>query len=143
MMQEFHGMVAGSASVDKHYASDMNTMKTIDNIYSAATVIKENTCFHEPLQRKNIPDCLFRWPLISEEVTSAVNRQLQENVSIYDDSGIFGRFEHAWKKIHNQVDSFALLHNSGTNALQASYFAAGFKPGDEVGSLFGLCCWPC
>ena len=141
-MQGFYEIVSGSASVNEHHVSDMNTMKTIENIYSAARVTNESNRFNEHLERKNIPDCSFRWPLIGEEVTSAVDRQLQETISIYDNSGIFGQFEHAWKNFHNQVGSFALLHNSGTNALQALYFAAGFKPGDEVGSPFDIYCWP-
>jgi hypothetical protein len=46
-----------------------------------------------------------------------VEKQLQESVSIYDNGGIFGEFERAWKKHHGLTESFALLHNSGTNAL--------------------------
>jgi hypothetical protein len=113
-------------------------MQTIDNIYDAASKIGDTSVRYGSLvdlsNTHSVPDCTYRWPLIDGEIANAVEKQLQESVSIYDNGGIFGEFERAWKKHHGLTESFALLHNSGTNALQALYFAAQLQPGDEVGS---------
>ena len=36
------------------------------------------------------------------------------------------------KQVHQKPEWYSLLHNSGTNALQALYYGANFQPGDEV-----------
>ncbi|KAL8714453.1 MAG: hypothetical protein Q9220_001786 [cf. Caloplaca sp. 1 TL-2023] len=74
----------------------------------------------------------IEWPIINTAVEKAVLAQLHEDISIYNNGGIFQTLETEFKVFHNVPNSYALLHNSGTNALQALYFAAGFKPGDEV-----------
>jgi dTDP-4-amino-4,6-dideoxygalactose transaminase len=54
------------------------------------------------------------------------------DISIYGSGGVFHDFETEFKEFHGVPNSFALLHNSGSNALQSLYFAARFMPGDEV-----------
>jgi hypothetical protein len=141
MMAAFHARVGGQASTNEYQSSmsrDMATMQTIGNIYDAIRTTGDASISHGNLMDLNeadsVPDCTYRWPLIDEEIANAVEKQLRESVSIYDNGGVFGEFEHAWKKRHDLAESFALLHNSGTNALQALYFAAQFRPGDEVGA---------
>jgi len=117
------------------------TMHTIDIIYARAGTTGDtggdsSDNLSDSSKANSIPDCTYRWPLIDGEVANDVEKQLRESVSIYDNSGIIGRFEHAWKMYHGSAESFTLLHNSGTNALQALYFAAQLQPGDEVGCLY-------
>lgn len=72
------------------------------------------------------------WPIIDKAVEEAVSSQLHKDISIYGNGGVFKVFETEFKEYHGVTSSFALLHNSGTNALHALYFAAGLMPGDEV-----------
>ncbi|KAL8961507.1 MAG: hypothetical protein Q9193_001946 [Seirophora villosa] len=72
------------------------------------------------------------WPKIDGVVEEAVIRQLHEDISIYGNGGVFKQFETEFKEYHGAASSHSLLHNSGTNALHALYFAAGLMPGDEV-----------
>ncbi|CCE54560.1 aminotransferase class I/II-fold pyridoxal phosphate-dependent enzyme [Corynebacterium casei] len=72
----------------------------------------------------------FVWPQIGKETTDAVLQQLMESISIYDRSGVIERLE---DKLANHMDArYAVLTNSGTSAIHASYIAAGFSMGDEV-----------
>ena len=75
----------------------------------------------------------YPWPRITSDVVKDVENQLQRSISIYNNSGIIGDFEMEFKRSHQRPDWHTLLHNSGTNALHALYFAAQFMPGDEVG----------
>ncbi|KAL8926721.1 MAG: hypothetical protein Q9208_002795 [Pyrenodesmia sp. 3 TL-2023] len=58
--------------------------------------------------------------------------QLHKDISIYGNGGVFKEFESEFKGYHGVPSLFALLHNSGTNALHALYFAPRFMPGHEV-----------
>ena len=77
-------------------------------------------------------DLAMEWPIVDSVVEAAVATQLYEDISIYGNGGVFQRFESEFKDHHGANSSYALLHNSGTNALHALYYAAGLKPGDEV-----------
>ena len=70
------------------------------------------------------------WPVIDESYEEAVVDQLYTSVSIYNRSGIIKEFEEKFAKIHGK--KYALLCNSGTNALWSMYVSAGLMPGDEV-----------
>ncbi|KAK5635040.1 hypothetical protein RRF57_010752 [Xylaria bambusicola] len=111
-------------------------MRLIDNVYSKAQAYGSDAITFSDLQGSHtsspLPDLSFHWPPVDSTSKKAVKEQIADCVSIYDNSGIFGKFEKAWREGHGVPDSFALLHNSGTNALQALYFAAQFQPGDEA-----------
>lgn len=80
------------------------------------------------------PATKFIWPVITTAIEQTVSTQLHKTISIYDNSGVFGTFESEFKT-HLGLDgdgSYALLHNSGTNALHALYFALGITKGDVV-----------
>ena len=83
------------------------------------------------IQNKN-QGLVMEWPIVDDVVEAAVATQLHEDISIYGNGGVFQHFESEFKGYHGASSSYALLHNSGTNALYALYYAAGFKPGDEV-----------
>lgn len=72
----------------------------------------------------------FKWPRITDRIRRAVLAQLEDTLSIYDDSGVFGEFEHEFASYHGR--RHALLFNSGTSAILAMYEAIGLCPGDEV-----------
>ncbi len=72
----------------------------------------------------------FIWPVITKQIERAVTKQLYKSISIYDRSGIFEDFENSFAKYHNR--KYALLFNSGTNAIHSMFVAAGLKKGDEV-----------
>lgn len=72
----------------------------------------------------------FVWPPINKKIEKAVIKQLHENISIYDRSGIFKDFEEVFAKYHQR--KYALLCSSGTLAIHSMFVAAGFKEGDEV-----------
>lgn len=72
----------------------------------------------------------FEWPIITPEVEKVVLKQLYEDVSIYDKSGIFQVFEDNFAKYHES--KHALLFNSGTSALLAAFEALNLDSDDEV-----------
>ncbi|MFN8343458.1 MAG: DegT/DnrJ/EryC1/StrS family aminotransferase [Spirosomataceae bacterium] len=78
----------------------------------------------------NIPTPHYRWPIISEETSKAVNKQLYTSISIYDKSGIIKEFENKFKDYHNK--KYGLLCNSGTSALYTMYKSIGLMPDDEI-----------
>ena len=137
MMGEFHARLAEpSCEYQLHACHDMSTMQTVDDIYAVGRAAGNTDISGGGLQSSSdahpAPDSTYRWPPVDEESGRAVEKQLRESVSIYDNGGIFGKFEKAWKKCHGLPESHTLLHNSGTNALQALYFAIQVQPGDEV-----------
>jgi len=71
-----------------------------------------------------------QWPVIDNEYEQVVVAQLYNSVSIYNRSGIIEEFEDKFAKLHDK--KYALLCNSGTNALWTMYVSAGLMPGDEV-----------
>ena len=46
-------------------------------------------------------DYKFRWPIITPADQEAVSNQLSSTVSIYDNSGVFGRVEKKLASWHN------------------------------------------
>lgn len=72
----------------------------------------------------------FVWPRITEAVEQAVIRQLHTTISIYDRSGIIEEFETTFARYHGR--RYALLSNSGTNAIYSMYEGLGLEQGDEV-----------
>jgi len=71
------------------------------------------------------------WPIITQETTEAVLRQLTpEGISYYKRQGVFAEFEETFAAMVHRTQ--ALLFNSGTAALHAAMVALGFGPGDEV-----------
>ncbi|KAI4160839.1 MAG: hypothetical protein LQ342_005364 [Letrouitia transgressa] len=88
----------------------------------------------EQLEKSSAQDnqLAMKWPKIDWEVSEAVSKQLNEKISIYGSGGVFKAFETEFKTYHGAKSSYALLHNSGTNALHALFFAAGLMPGDEI-----------
>ena len=111
-------------------------MQMVDDIYVAGRGVGNTAISDDGLQSSSdahsVPNLIYRWPPVDERSRRAVEKQLQDSVSIYDNGGIFGKFEKAWKTYHGLPQSYTLLHNSGTNALQALYFAIQLQPGDEV-----------
>jgi len=73
----------------------------------------------------------FEWPIITKDTKQAVVNQLGKSISIYDRSGIIEEFENKFAKYHNN-SRYALLTNSGTNALLSIYIGAQLREGDEV-----------
>lgn len=72
----------------------------------------------------------FVWPVVSDDTRSAVLRQLDESLSLYDRSGVVARLE---QRLETQLGvPHALLFNSGTSALYALFAGAALGPGDEV-----------
>ncbi len=79
---------------------------------------------------KNRTEAKFNWPIIDKELEDAVIKQLHKETSIYDRSGIIKEFEDEFKSFHGV--EYALLTNSGTNALFSILIGSGLKEGDEV-----------
>ncbi len=72
----------------------------------------------------------FPWPIISDSVKKAVLDQIDQDVSIYNRSGIFEEFEDKFAQLHNK--KYALLTSSGTAALHSMFVGINLQPGDEV-----------
>ncbi len=72
----------------------------------------------------------FIWPPITEKTKDAVLRQLCESISIYNKSGVIERLEGRFSEYFGR--KYALLTNSGTNALYSMFVGADLKEGDEV-----------
>lgn len=71
------------------------------------------------------------WPPVTDEVIEAVVAALKQGkMSETQDTGFNAQLEEAFRKYHDC--EFAIAVNSGTAALDASIFAAGVGPGDEV-----------
>ncbi len=79
---------------------------------------------------KRVKSYRFIWPKIDKGIVSAVLKQLNKAISIYDGGGIFADFETKFAKYHNR--KYAILCNSGTSAIHSMFVAAGLKEGDEV-----------
>ena len=120
-------------------------MQTVDAIYGAGKATGNARISDGGLQSssdtQSTLDLTYRWPPVDDGSVKAVEKQLRDSVSIYDNGGIFGKFEKAWAKYHGLPNSYTLLHNSGTNALQALYFAIQVQPGDEVCSTDPILSW--
>jgi predicted dehydrogenase len=105
---------------------DIAVMKLIDEIYRVGNEQFAPKFALDPLKK------LWSWPKVTPDVESIVDKQLHDTLSIYNNSGVFGQFEAAFRSFHDTPSHHALLHNSGTNALHALYYASGLASGDEV-----------
>ncbi len=72
----------------------------------------------------------FQWPVMTDRIASAVATQLREATSLYDRSGIVGRFEDAFAGYSSQTRTLAVC--SGTAALHSLYYGSRLGAGDEV-----------
>jgi dTDP-4-amino-4,6-dideoxygalactose transaminase/predicted dehydrogenase len=73
----------------------------------------------------------FVWPLVTDDTKKAVLQQLNAaDISIYNSAGIFKEFENRFAGYHQR--KYALVTNSGTNAIFAMYEGIALMPGDEV-----------
>lgn len=72
----------------------------------------------------------FTHPKIDDEIIASVLHQLHEDISIYDNGGIYSRLEGRFKQIFNVENAIAV--NSGTTALFSMFYGAGIGLGDEV-----------
>ncbi len=72
----------------------------------------------------------FIHPKITKDIEKAVIEQLNDTISIYDNSNIFKKFEESFARYHNK--KYALVTSSGTSALHSLYDAINLKQGDEV-----------
>lgn len=71
------------------------------------------------------------WPHITEDTKRAVLSQLEiEEISIYNRSGIFEKFEDAFVQFLGV--KYGLVVSSGTAGLHTAMVACNFQPGDEV-----------
>lgn len=140
MLECFHASISSSTAGAQQQAfacQDAKVTEVIEAIYRHCANKKtqselsrgdkhQDSSDHSPRSLK------YHWPKITDDLEHAVVQQLKEGISIYDNGGIFRTFETAFLQVHERLAWHALLHNSGTNALQALFYAAGFLPGDEV-----------
>jgi dTDP-4-amino-4,6-dideoxygalactose transaminase len=71
------------------------------------------------------------WPVISDEAVRTVAELLRSGcISIGDGSGPIGEFEDNFAEYTGA--KHVLMHNNGTAALHAGFYAVGVGPGDEV-----------
>jgi dTDP-4-amino-4,6-dideoxygalactose transaminase len=78
----------------------------------------------------NISRPHYVWPEITTKTRSAVLKQLNESISIYNRGGIIAKLEDRFLNYYNK--KHALLTNSGTTALYSMFVGAGLKEGDEI-----------
>ena len=83
----------------------------------------------EPIfNEKDVPESLFKWPIVTEEDEQAVLNVLRnENISGYNITEEFEKQFAAW-----QGRKYALGFSSGTMSLAAAMFAIGLGAGDEI-----------
>jgi perosamine synthetase len=72
----------------------------------------------------------FPWPVVTPEMERILVTQAREALSVYDGSGVVGRFEGAFARYLGVP--FALATSSGTAALYSLYYGLGLQAGDEV-----------
>lgn len=70
------------------------------------------------------------WPILDDEYEDVVLKQMRKTISIYNRADIFEEFEDRFAMMHGK--KYALLCNSGTNAIWAMFVGANLQPGDEV-----------
>ncbi|KAI4268890.1 MAG: hypothetical protein L6R38_007684 [Xanthoria sp. 2 TBL-2021] len=132
-----HSVVSGSSpgshqGYTAYRSQDMVVTRTLQAVYQHANKQEPRK---QPVIQSTSPDMrplTTEWPIIDNALEKMVSDQLHKDISIYGNGGVFHEFETEFKGYHDAASSYALLHNSGTNALHALYFAAGFMPGDEV-----------
>ncbi|HTE22491.1 MAG TPA: DegT/DnrJ/EryC1/StrS family aminotransferase [Candidatus Limnocylindria bacterium] len=73
----------------------------------------------------------YVWPRITKNTEAAVRAEINKGeISIYDRSGIFEKFEDAFATSLDR--KYGLVVSSGTAGLHTAMVACGFMPGDEV-----------
>ncbi|MCA9356941.1 aminotransferase class I/II-fold pyridoxal phosphate-dependent enzyme [Candidatus Nomurabacteria bacterium] len=72
----------------------------------------------------------YQHPAISQEIVDSVGKQLREDISIYDNGGIFKEVENGLKQLFEL--EHAVVCCNGTSALYSMYYGAGITHGDEV-----------
>lgn len=72
----------------------------------------------------------FNHPKITPNIEKAVIEQLNDTISIYDNSNIFQKFESEFSKYHNR--KYGIVTSSGTSALHSIYDAINLNENDEV-----------
>ena len=108
-------------------ARDIHVMELIEGIYKSF-----GTEWSNLLETADETLRPWTWPRITPSTQRAMSTQLTKTLSIVGKDGVFGEFEEAFAKLPHAEHHHTLLHNSGTNALHALYFAAGIGPGDLV-----------
>ncbi|KAJ5837841.1 uncharacterized protein N7525_003029 [Penicillium rubens] len=105
---------------------DVAVMQLVDEIYRVGSSQVESQTALNPLEKT------WSWPKVTPDVERAISEQLHNTLSIYNNDGIFGKFEETFRTFSDTPSYHALLHNSGTNALHVLYYASGLTAGDEV-----------
>lgn len=120
-----------------NYLEHFKHLSIIEAAYTSnenSTIVKVDKRFLDKAQNKKINSqpklSDYSWPIITHNTRYAVLKQLDKSVSIYDKSGIIKKFEDKFSAYHNR--KYALLSNSGTNAIFAMYEGINLQPGDEV-----------
>lgn len=90
----------------------------------------KNSVLKEIGSMLNIDEPHYVWPRITSDLEKVVVAQLHKSISIYNKSGILDEFERAFSEYHGK--EYALLSNSGTNAIFSMFEGIGLKRGDEV-----------
>ena len=80
------------------------------------------------LEKFDLPEELFRWPIVTKEDEDAVLDVLRSNRVSGND--VTQRFEREFAEWNQR--KYAVCACNGTMAIEAAYFAAGIGPGDEV-----------
>ena len=151
VLRYFHSEITRdvpSARYSSLSLQDAEVTKIIDTIYGGDTSTmlgykrEESKLSSIHMQHASLSQQL-QWPRITFDVEKDVVTQLYQSVSLNDNEGIFHDFETEFKQIHGRPEWHALLHNSGTNALQALFYACQFVPGVEVSVSFScILVWP-
>ena len=142
MLRYFHDEISLDAPSEKYIAfclQDRRVTELVDTIYSIDDERKSNDRLSTALiansaSKVQEPSLVrsLQWPRVTQDMAKEVISQMSETISISDNAGVFCEFETEFKQFHGHPDWHALLHNSGTNALQGLYYACQFVPGDEV-----------
>lgn len=127
----FRSYFAGGDTAKWDCQRDLAVLRVIEAIYANTQISTvDHTALSLTLNDKSLKR--WTWPRITSQLKADVIRQLDTTLSIYDKSGVFEDFETDFKNAMGAPSAFALLHNSGTNALHALYYSAGIGKGDEV-----------
>ena len=127
----FRSFFAGGDTAKWDCQRDLAVLRVIEAIYANTKInTDDHTASTMTLGGKSLKK--WTWPRITSQLKADVVQQLDTTLSIYDNSGVFTDFEKAFKSAMGTPSAFALLHNSGTNALHALYYSAGLGKGDEV-----------
>ncbi len=143
MFKRFHDEnieIKKSQPYFEHQLRDLKVTETLSRLYQHAEMA---ACGHPKHSNRNNDQSIvglqqaqttyeMKWPVIDSDLEHLVTGQLKKGISIYGNDGVFQTFETEFKAYHNMMDCFALLHNSGTNALHALHFAAQLRPDHEV-----------